>query len=97
MKSILIIAIFSLNYIVWKYLLYKLYVKISHLNSISKNILLFLVFLLIPYEILLVLFHSFWGNYEIITKPILVMTLVYVAYIFNEELQKNLKSSDDFL
>lgn len=86
MKIFIISSIFLVNFLIWKYLLNSVFIKINNLNSIFIYVLVFIVLHLFPYLVCLGIANRYWGSYDIVTNPLVVMFSVYTTFYIYKHL-----------
>ncbi|MHC8949411.1 hypothetical protein [Sphingobacterium hungaricum] len=79
MEYIVIILIFGINYLLWRYLFYSILLGILNLPRYFRLFVVLIFFLLIPYVTLLMIFDVFNLNQSIVVNPMVNFIMVYVA------------------
>ncbi|WP_196934566.1 hypothetical protein [Sphingobacterium hungaricum] len=79
MEYIVIILIFIVNYLLWRYLFYSILLGILNLPRYFRLFVVLIFFLLIPYVTLLMIFDVFNLNQSIVVNPMVNFIMVYVA------------------
>jgi hypothetical protein len=87
MNYIIILLVFLINYLIWKYLLYNVLNRVSKLSFSLETLFTLCIFLFIPYGVSLVILNYFDLSDDLLSNIMIVFGLTFISILTYKSLK----------